>query len=116
MYIADSDGNSIEKRYKYIGIATNNVAEYTAILLGITRAIDLEATDIQVYADSKLAVEQLSGNYKIKHPDLRLIYDDIQRLLSSWGGSIVYTHIPREQNKEADRLSNIAMDQAKKTR
>lgn len=115
IYMTHPDGTSLEKRYKYIGIATNNVAEYTAILLGISRAIELGATDIQIFADSKLAIEQLSGNYKIKNPELRIIYDRIQEKIKMWGGNIAYTHIPREQNKEADRLSNVAMDQAKKS-
>jgi ribonuclease HI len=107
----DRDQNVIEKRFKYLGITTNNVAEYTAILLGIRRAIELGATSLEVRADSKLAIEQLSGNYKIKHPELKKIYLEIQGMLTEWKGNIIFTHIPREKNIEADRLSNVAMDQ-----
>lgn len=56
-------------------------------------------------------IEQLSGNYKIKNAELKKIFLQIQEQLTQWGGLISYTHIPREKNKEADRLSNVAMDQ-----
>lgn len=71
------------------------------------------ATEIVVRADSKLAIEQLSGNYKIKNENLKKIYNEIQSILSDWNGKITFLHIPREQNKEADRLSNVAMDSGK---
>jgi probable phosphoglycerate mutase len=103
----------LEKRYKFIGHATNNIAEYTAVLLGVTRAIELGATDIELRADSKLVVEQLSGNFKIKNEELKKIAHDIHATLSPWGGKCVFIHIPREQNSEADRLSNVAMDRGK---
>lgn len=102
----------MEKRYKYLGITTNNVAEYTGALLGIRRAIELGGTDIELRADSKLVVEQLSGNYKIKNPGLKEIYNEIRAMLGNYSGSIKFTHVYREQNQEADRLSNVAMDQA----
>ena len=113
IFITDSEGNPIEKRFKSIGIATNNIAEYTAILLGISRAIELGAGNIEVFADSQLAIEQLAGNYKVKNPELKKIFTSIQSLLADWGGDIHFTHIPREKNKEADRLSNVAMDSIK---
>ena len=91
--------------------ATNNIAEYTAMQLGIKRAIELGAGEIILYADSKLAIEQLSGNYKIKNPTLKEIYINIQTMIGDWNGKINFIHIPREKNKEADRLSNVAMDQ-----
>lgn len=108
--MSSADGQVIERRYKSLGIATNNIAEYTAVLLGISRAIELGATEIELYADSKLVIEQLSGNYKIKNAQLKEIFLDIQERIGKWGGHISFTHIPREQNKEADRLSNVAMD------
>lgn len=101
----------MEKRYKYLGETTNNVAEYTGALLGIKRAIELGATDIELRMDSKLVIEQLSGNYKVKNPGLKVIYEEIRSILSDYSGSLVFTHVPREKNKEADRLSNVAMDQ-----
>lgn len=111
VYISFPQTGKEEKRYKYLWIATNNIAEYTAILLWVRRAIELGATSIELRADSKLAIEQLSGNYKIKNEELKKIYLEIQDMVWKWGGSIVFTHIPREQNTEADRLSNVAMDQ-----
>lgn len=110
MYITEYDGTPVEKRYRFLGIATNNIAEYTAAKLGIERAIDLGATDIFLRADSKLVIEQLSGNYKVKNPELKKIFGHIQSLLWEWWGKITFEHIPREQNTEADRLSNVAMD------
>ena len=70
----DENGTTVEKRFKYIGIATNNIAEYTAAFLGITRAIDLGANDIELRSDSNLVIEQLSGNFKIKNPELKKIF------------------------------------------
>lgn len=114
IFICDANLVPIEKRYKYIGHATNNIAEYTAISLGISRAIELGATLIEIRADSKLAVEQLSGNFKVKNPELKIIFDEIWETISVWGGEVRFTHIPREKNKEADRLSNVAMDRGEK--
>lgn len=111
VFIVDEHGESVEKRFKYIGEATNNIAEYTAAFLGISRAIDLGATEIELRADSKLVIEQLSGNYKIKNPELKKIFLEIQDRVGKWGGKISFTHIYREQNAEADRLSNVAMDE-----
>jgi ribonuclease HI len=110
VFVADQDGNSVEKRFKYIGVATNNIAEYTAALLGISRAIDLGATEFELRADSKLVIEQLSGNYKIKNPELKKIFLEIQERIGKWWGKISFIHVYREQNTEADRLSNVAMD------
>lgn len=104
------DGEIVERRFKALGIATNNIAEYTAAFLGITRAIELGATEIELRADSKLVIEQLSGNYKIKNAQLKEIFLDIQDAIGKWGGKISFTHVYREQNMEADRLSNVAMD------
>lgn len=113
VYIVDADGRAIERRHKYIGIATNNIAEYTAALLGIWRAIDLSATEIELRADSELLIEQLSGRYKVKAPHLKKLIADIHARVAEWWGVISFTHIYREKNTEADRLSNVAMDSKK---
>jgi ribonuclease HI len=110
VYITTESWDTLEKRFKYIGIATNNIAEYTAAFLGISRAIELGATEIELRADSKLVIEQLSGNYKIKNVELKKIFLQIWESLQNWWGNIIFTHVFREQNIEADRLSNIAMD------
>ncbi len=111
IFITDDNGVSKEKRHKYIWHATNNIAEYTAALLGISRAIDLWAASIDLRADSKLVIEQLAGRYKIKNPELKKIASEIRENIVAWWGDIIYTHVYREYNTEADRLSNVAMDE-----
>lgn len=111
VFITDAAGKAIERRHKYLGIATNNQAEYQGALHGIRRGIELGATEIELRMDSMLVVEQLSGNYKIKNPELKEIHREIGAMIASWGGKITFIHIRREQNKEADRLSNVAMDE-----
>ena len=111
VYITDAQGKSLEKRHKYIGHATNNIAEYTAALLGITRAIELGANTIELRADSELLVKQLSWEYKIKNAELKKLAGDIKEAISKWWGDISFVHVYREANKEADRLSNVAMDE-----
>ena len=109
VYITDEQGLE-EKRYKYLGIKTNNEAEYTAAFLGVKRCIELGATEIELYADSDLVIKQLSGIRKIKKDELKILHSEIKKLISECNIQIRYTWIPREQNKEADRLSNVAMD------
>lgn len=109
VYITDERGFE-EKRYKYLGIKTNNEAEYMAAFLGIKRCIELGATEVELYADSDLVIKQLSGERKIKKTELKILHSDIKKLLSECNIKIRYTWIPREENKEADRLSNVAMD------
>jgi len=114
VFIADENGKPLERRHKYLGIATNNQAEYQWALHGIRRWIELGAIEIELRMDSNLVVEQLSGNFKIKNPELKVIFSEIQELLRNWNGKIQYIHIRRELNKEADRLSNVAMDEGTK--
>lgn len=109
VYITDENGFE-EKRYKYLGIKTNNEAEYTAAFLGIKRCIELGATEVELYADSDLVIKQLSWERKIKKDELKILHSDIKKLVSECNIKIRYTWIPREKNKEADRLSNVAMD------
>ncbi len=109
VYITDSADTPMERRYKYIGTTTNNIAEYTGALYGITRALELWATDIELYMDSKLVISQLSWDWKVKDAELKKIYLDI--LKKVWGVNISYSWVPREQNTDADMLSNKAMDE-----
>lgn len=91
--------------------ATNNVAEYRGLLEGLKAARELGATSVDVYMDSKLVVEQMSGRWKIKHPDMKVLAIEAKEIASGIG-SVSYTWIPREKNKRADALSNVAMDAA----
>ena len=94
-----------------IGRATNNVAEYRGLIAGLDDALKLEATEAAVFLDSKLLVEQMSGRWKVKHPDLIELHDQARKLASRFD-RISYTWIPRERNSYADRLANEAMDAA----
>lgn len=96
---------------EHIGTASNNVAEYRGVIAGLVaaREIDAEAR-VEVRLDSKLVVEQLSGRWQVKHPDMRAL---ARQALAVWpGGDVTYTWVPRERNKHADRLVNEALDAA----
>ena len=110
VYIADENDKPVEKRYKSLWVKTNNQAEYLGALNWIQRAIELKAKEIELYMDSQLVVNQLSWAFKIKNKELAEIKFDIDKTINAWWWKISFYHIPREQNKEADRLSNIAMD------
>ena len=94
-----------------IGRATNNVAEYRGLIAGLEEAAKLGATDVDVQMDSKLVVEQMSGRWKVKHPDLAVLHQQATALSTQFG-RISYTWIPRAKNTHADRLANEAMDAA----
>ena len=113
IFITDLHGKPVERRHKYIGHATNNIAEYTAAFLGISRAIELGGSSIELRADSKLVIEQLAGRYKIKNSELKKVYTQIQDKIGQWGWKIAFIHVYREDNIEADRLSNVAMDEGR---
>jgi len=93
----------------FLGIATNNQAEYQAVILALKRAKDLEAEEINFFLDSELVVKQLRGEYKVKNQELASLYLEIHNLSTNFK-KITYTHVRRELNKEADRLANEAMD------
>ncbi|MFD8999261.1 bifunctional RNase H/acid phosphatase [Streptomyces abikoensis] len=105
-------GEALAEAAEYIGTATNNVAEYKGLIAGLeaAHALDPDA-EVQVRMDSKLVVEQMSGRWKIKHPDMKPLAARAQRAFPA--GRVSYQWIPREQNKHADRLANEAMDAGK---
>ncbi|HTI77973.1 MAG TPA: bifunctional RNase H/acid phosphatase [Mycobacterium sp.] len=94
-----------------IGRATNNVAEYRGLIAGLEEAAKLGATEVDVSMDSKLVVEQMSGRWKVKHPDIAPLHQQASALSSRFD-RISYTWIPRAKNSHADRLANEAMDAA----
>ncbi|WP_128983437.1 bifunctional RNase H/acid phosphatase [Streptomyces roseicoloratus] len=102
-------GETLAERAEYIGVATNNVAEYKGLVAGLRAAFELfpDAT-VHVRMDSKLVVEQMSGRWKIKHPDMKPLAAEAGRVFPP--GRVRYEWIPRERNKHADRLANEAMD------
>ncbi|MFE5907957.1 bifunctional RNase H/acid phosphatase [Streptomyces wedmorensis] len=105
-------GETLAEAAEYIGVATNNVAEYKGLVAGLKAARELfpDAT-VHVRMDSKLVVEQMSGRWKIKHPDMKPLAAEAGRVFPA--GRVRYEWIPRERNKHADRLANEAMDAAK---
>jgi ribonuclease HI len=93
----------------YVGIATNNVAEYRGMIAGVTRALAIDPNaELRIRLDSKLVVEQMSGRWKIKHPDMADLAAEARRLLT--GTPVGFEWIPREENARADRLANESMD------
>ncbi|MGW6390079.1 bifunctional RNase H/acid phosphatase [Streptomyces sp. NPDC055103] len=108
-------GETLAEAAEYIGVATNNVAEYKGLVAGLTaaRALFPDAT-VHVRMDSKLVVEQMSGRWKIKHPDMKPLAAQAGRIFPA--GQVRYEWIPRELNKHADRLANEAMDAGKQGR
>ncbi len=93
-----------------IGTATNNVAEYTALVRALEAATDLGLKRIAVLSDSELLVKQMNGEYRVKHPDLIPLYEDARELVKEFD-SVAISHIRREFNKRADALCNEAMDE-----
>ncbi|MFJ6522648.1 bifunctional RNase H/acid phosphatase [Streptomyces filamentosus] len=106
-------GETLAEAAEYIGVATNNVAEYKGLIAGLRAALDLapDAT-VRVRMDSKLVVEQMSGRWKIKHPDMKPLAAEASRAFPA--DRVSYEWIPRERNKHADRLANEAMDAGKR--
>ncbi len=94
----------------YITDENNNEAEYLWVYYAIKRVVELWHKDIEIYADSKLVVEQMSWKWKIKAPNLAEIKKELDLIIKQNSLNVTYFWIPREQNKEADRLSNVAMD------
>jgi ribonuclease H / adenosylcobalamin/alpha-ribazole phosphatase len=94
-----------------LGVASNNVAEYRGLIAGLTMAAEIAPdADLEVRMDSRLVVEQMSGNWRIKHADMRPLALEANRLVTARTGTTTYTWMPREQNTHADRLANEALD------
>ncbi len=109
--LSDSDGNVLDERYEGIGIATNNVAEYNALIAGLELALEQEITEIEVLLDSALVVAQVKGEWKIRNDRLRTLAVKARSLLNRFESSSL-AHVPREQNAEADKLANKGMDES----
>jgi ribonuclease H / adenosylcobalamin/alpha-ribazole phosphatase len=107
-----STGEVLREAWEFLGIATNNFAEYSGLLAGLREAKQVDPNAfVEVRMDSRLVVEQMSGRWQVKHPDLRPLVREAAGLAASFGpGHVTYTWIPRERNKAADRLANDAMD------
>jgi ribonuclease HI len=102
-------GEVLFKGSEFLGHTTNNVAEYKAVLLGLAGALAQGIDRIEVRADSELLIKQLKGEYRVKSPGLRPLFEEARRLISRFT-SVKLTHIRRELNGEADRLANEGID------
>jgi len=105
----DDEGQVVGERNAYIGEATNNVAEYRALLLGLELARELGATEVEVINDSELIAHQVTGRYKVKHPDMKPLHAEALRALGGFERWSIRP-VPRAQNADADALVNQALD------
>jgi ribonuclease H / adenosylcobalamin/alpha-ribazole phosphatase len=109
-YVLETDdGTVLAAHGEAIGVATNNVAEYRALVEGLRKAVELQLTDLEVVSDSELLVNQMRGDYRVKNEALRELWldaNDLERKL----GKVRYTAVRREHNELADRLVNEALD------
>lgn len=111
--IRDADGNTLDELHGALGVATNNVAEYNGLLAALTWAKTRGHDSVHIKADSLLLVEQMRGNYRVKHPGLQPLHARA-RLLAHEIGRVTFEHVRRELNKDADRLSNLGMDESER--
>ncbi len=107
--LRNGDGEVVEERAERIGKATNNVAEYRALLLGIELAAARGASEVDLVGDSELVVRQVEGRYKVKDPTMRRLHAEVKRALADFEGWTI-RHVRREANADADRLVNEALD------
>ena len=109
--IEAEDGTVLAAEGKAIGIATNNVAEYSALIAGLKRAVELSVSELEVVSDSELLVKQMTGEYRVKNEALKELSLEASRLARRLG-KVSYTAVRREHNELADQLVNEALDAA----
>jgi ribonuclease HI len=107
--IEDEQGMRLDAKTKWLGAMTNNQAEYHALIEGLKAIREWKPDRIEIFLDSKLVVEQVKGQYKIKEPELQKLHAQAIRLLDGLQHEI--KHVPREQNRGADYLANLAIDE-----
>jgi ribonuclease HI len=109
--ISTPDGELLAQASELLGVTTNNVAEYRGLLLGLERARELGATEVELVNDSELVARQLTGEYKVKHPDMRPLHAEALAALRAFERWSIRS-VPRTQNEAADVLVNAALDAA----
>jgi len=109
--IVDEDGVVVSEFHGSLPHTTNNVAEYNGLLAALAWAVDHGHRTLHIRSDSELLVKQLRGEYRVKNAGLQPLYEDARRLVARIG-RVTFEHVRREKNKEADRLANLAMDEA----
>ena len=109
VYIKDERGSTELRVSSYIGEATNNEAEYRALIRALEEAVRLEADEVDIRSDSELVVRQVKGSYRVRKDNLKPLFQEAKHLLESFGAFAI-THIPREQNATADALAGEAIE------
>jgi len=109
--VSTPEGEIVDRASELIGYATNNVAEYRGLLLGLRRARELGADEVEVVNDSELVAKQVNGRYKVKHPDMKPLHAEALAALRGFAKWKVRS-VPREKNKDADAMVNEALDGA----
>jgi ribonuclease HI len=112
--LKDTKGKFVASISEAIGITTNNVAEYKALIAALEKALKLGVTEVEIRSDSELMVRQITGRYKVKAPQIAPLYMQAGRLLTKFT-SVKINHVPRELNAEADELANLAIKAKKMT-
>lgn len=107
--VSDPDGGVLDEVAEPIGVATNNVAEYRALLRGLERAAALGAREVEIIGDSELVARQLTGAYKVKHPSIKPLYEEARSALRGFDRWRIRS-VPRAENARADALVNAALD------
>ena len=110
VHAVDGKGHVVAEHFGFLGKATNNVAEYQALLHGLRFALARGASRVEVYSDSELLVRQIEGRYRVKNAGLQPLHREAQGLLARFERARV-AHVPRERNREADALANRAVDE-----
>ncbi len=106
-YVIKKNGVVVDETCKSIGVATNNIAEYTALIEGLKKLLDLKIKSINVYSDSELMVKQINGEYQVKNSKIKPLYAQVKDLANQFDYFSI-SHIPREKNRLADKLSKEA--------
>ncbi|MFH1375364.1 MAG: ribonuclease HI family protein [Patescibacteria group bacterium] len=107
--LLNEKGEELGEISKFLGTATNNQAEYAAVVFGLEKALKLKATEVEIFLDSKLIVEQVSGRWKIKEVQLKKAVEKVHALLQKFSDWKIQ-HVPREKNSKADALANRVLD------
>ena len=108
-YIVDANGRELKRGGEFIGFATSRVAEYYGLKEGMEQAIELGLKSVRFVGDNLMMVNQMNGIYQVKNEDIRVIYEDIQKMLPQFE-AVAFLHVKREQNKQADEQVNLAID------
>lgn len=110
--LKDDGGKVVKEMGMYLGICTNNEAEYRALILGLKMALKQEVSELECFLDSELVVKQLNGKYKVKNPNLKVFFDSVKKLEFEFS-DVTYKHVFRTNNKEADSVVNQVLDAQK---